>query len=241
MDYLIKSVILKTHLERSSSGGLQNSWPPYIHNHIRLRQPPRASSHLHSSHMKHSRPCITSTPRKHQCHMGLQVVKACANRLPSVFTTIFNQPMKQPTVPTCLKIATISPVPKTSAVTGLIDYWPGRINALQLAPMQYTKNWAEFYSDLIKLFNDWTTGGWGCGVWGVGHFLPVHQSNCKWSAAQPFPPAQHSWLTFEETCCLSLWSKPFLLKTRKHIILICQSTVDLQTEIGRHFEKCYEH
>lgn len=69
-----------------------------------------------------------------------------------MFTTIFNQSIKQATVPTCLKTATITPVPKTSAVTGLIDYWPVRINVLQLAPVQYTMN--EFYSDPIKSFND---------------------------------------------------------------------------------------
>lgn len=42
----------------------------------------------------------------------------------AVFTTIFDRSLQQATVPTCLKTATIIPVPKSSAITGLNDYRP---------------------------------------------------------------------------------------------------------------------
>lgn len=42
----------------------------------------------------------------------------------AVFTTIFNRSLQQATAPTCLKTATIIPVPKSSAITGLNDYRP---------------------------------------------------------------------------------------------------------------------
>ena len=53
-----------------------------------------------------------------------RVLKSCAYQLAAVFTNIFNRSLQQATVPTCLKTAIIIPVPKTSAITGLNDYWP---------------------------------------------------------------------------------------------------------------------
>ncbi|KAK0132238.1 RNA-directed DNA polymerase from mobile element jockey [Merluccius polli] len=53
-----------------------------------------------------------------------KVLKSCAHQLAAVFTNIFNRSLQQATVPTCLKTATIIPVPKSSAITGLNDYRP---------------------------------------------------------------------------------------------------------------------
>ncbi|KAI3375924.1 hypothetical protein L3Q82_016342, partial [Scortum barcoo] len=43
---------------------------------------------------------------------------------PRCWTDIFNTSLQQAAVPTCLKTATIIPIPKTSTVTGLNDYRP---------------------------------------------------------------------------------------------------------------------
>ncbi|KAI3352058.1 hypothetical protein L3Q82_020873 [Scortum barcoo] len=45
-------------------------------------------------------------------------------QLTEVLTDIFNTSLQQAAVPTCLKTATIIPIPKTSTVTGLNDYRP---------------------------------------------------------------------------------------------------------------------
>lgn len=47
-----------------------------------------------------------------------KVLKACADQLSGVLTKIFNISLKQATVPSCLKVATIILVPKTTA-----DQW----------------------------------------------------------------------------------------------------------------------
>ncbi|KAI3351371.1 hypothetical protein L3Q82_005914 [Scortum barcoo] len=53
-----------------------------------------------------------------------EVLKGCAYQLTEVLTDIFNTSLQQAVVPTCLKTATIIPIPKTSTVTGLNDYRP---------------------------------------------------------------------------------------------------------------------
>uniref|UniRef100_A0A669BZP0 Reverse transcriptase domain-containing protein n=1 Tax=Oreochromis niloticus TaxID=8128 RepID=A0A669BZP0_ORENI len=53
-----------------------------------------------------------------------RVLKACADQLAEVFTTIFNLSLLQSVVPSCLKSATIVPVPKKNTVSCLNDYRP---------------------------------------------------------------------------------------------------------------------
>ncbi|KAI3353495.1 hypothetical protein L3Q82_019286 [Scortum barcoo] len=54
-----------------------------------------------------------------------RVLKGCAYQLTEVLTDIFNTTsLQQAAVPTCLKTATIIPIPKASTVTGLNDYRP---------------------------------------------------------------------------------------------------------------------
>ncbi|KAI3367049.1 hypothetical protein L3Q82_009681, partial [Scortum barcoo] len=53
-----------------------------------------------------------------------RVLKGCAYQLTEVLTDIFNTSLQQAAVPTCLKTATIIPIPKTPTVTGLNDYRP---------------------------------------------------------------------------------------------------------------------
>lgn len=53
-----------------------------------------------------------------------RVLKSCSHQLAKVFTDIFNRSLQQATVPTCLKTATIIPVPKSSSIAGLNDYRP---------------------------------------------------------------------------------------------------------------------
>ncbi|KAI3374185.1 hypothetical protein L3Q82_006042 [Scortum barcoo] len=47
-----------------------------------------------------------------------RVLKGCAYQLTEVLTDIFNTSLQQAAVPTCLKTATIIPIPKTPTVTG---------------------------------------------------------------------------------------------------------------------------
>ncbi len=51
-------------------------------------------------------------------------MRDCAYQLSEVLTDIFNTSLLLASVPTCLKTATIVPVPKCSTVTGLNDYRP---------------------------------------------------------------------------------------------------------------------
>ena len=52
------------------------------------------------------------------------ILKACTDQLASVFTDIFNLSLSQTVIPTCFKLATLVPVPKSSKVTCLNDYHP---------------------------------------------------------------------------------------------------------------------
>jgi hypothetical protein len=53
-----------------------------------------------------------------------RVLRACADQLAGVFKDIFNPSLSQSAVPTCIKRATIVPVPKKAKVTELNDYLP---------------------------------------------------------------------------------------------------------------------
>ncbi|KAK0151838.1 RNA-directed DNA polymerase from mobile element jockey [Merluccius polli] len=53
-----------------------------------------------------------------------RILRDCADQLTEVFTTIFNLLFQKSAVPTCLKSATIIPVPKKSTVNCLNNYRP---------------------------------------------------------------------------------------------------------------------
>lgn len=53
-----------------------------------------------------------------------RILRACLDQLSEVFTTIFNLSLQQSAVPTCLKSATIIPVPKKRTVNCFNDYCP---------------------------------------------------------------------------------------------------------------------
>lgn len=53
-----------------------------------------------------------------------RALKVCAHQLAAVWTDIFNRSLKEVIVPTCLKTATIIPVPKQTTVACLNDYRP---------------------------------------------------------------------------------------------------------------------
>ena len=73
-----------------------------------------------------------------------RVIKACADQLTEVFTKIFNLSLQLSVVPTCLKTATIVPVPKKSTVNCLNDYRP-----VALTPI-ITKCFERLITPLIK-------------------------------------------------------------------------------------------
>ncbi|KAF7643375.1 hypothetical protein LDENG_00240400 [Lucifuga dentata] len=52
------------------------------------------------------------------------VLRDCAQELTGVLTDIFNISFSQAVVPVCLKMSTIIPVPKNSAVKSMNDYRP---------------------------------------------------------------------------------------------------------------------
>lgn len=53
-----------------------------------------------------------------------RVLRECAEQLSAVFTKLFNLSLSTATIPTCLKSATIIPLPKKEAISGLNDYHP---------------------------------------------------------------------------------------------------------------------
>ena len=53
-----------------------------------------------------------------------KVLKACADQLTGVFTSIFNLSLSQAIIPSCLKASTIIPVPKQSAADSPNDFRP---------------------------------------------------------------------------------------------------------------------
>ncbi|KAI5616426.1 hypothetical protein C0J50_24006, partial [Silurus asotus] len=51
-------------------------------------------------------------------------LKACADQLAPIFTSLFNRSLELCEVPSCFKLSTIIPVPKKASITGLNDYRP---------------------------------------------------------------------------------------------------------------------
>ena len=68
----------------------------------------------------------TVNPRKATGPDGVsgKVLRACADQLTGVLTSIFNLSLSQAIIPPCLKTSTIIPIPKKSAVDSLNDYRP---------------------------------------------------------------------------------------------------------------------
>ena len=60
------------------------------------------------------------------------VLKACADRLASVFTDIFNLYLTQSVIPTCFKQTTIVPVPKNAKVTCLNALRPVELTSVAM-------------------------------------------------------------------------------------------------------------
>lgn len=56
-----------------------------------------------------------------------KMLKACADQLSRFFSIIFNHSLTQAAIPSCLKSATIIPVPKKSATDSLNDYRPAAL------------------------------------------------------------------------------------------------------------------
>lgn len=73
-----------------------------------------------------------------------RTLKSCAKPLAEVFTTIFNLLLLRSTVPTCLKTASIIPVPKKNTMSCLNDYRP-----VALTPI-ITKCFERLISSHIK-------------------------------------------------------------------------------------------
>ena len=91
-------------------------------------QPPSASSTppLTNEVQDVRRVLSAVNPRKAAGPDGVpgKVLKACANQLSQVFTDIFNLSLEQAVIPSCLKSATIIPIPKKSPTTSLNDFRP---------------------------------------------------------------------------------------------------------------------
>jgi hypothetical protein len=81
-------------------------------------------------------------PRKAADPDGIpsRVLIAWADQLAGVFTDIFNQSLSQSTVPTCLKMATIVPVPQQATGTELNDYGPVALTSVIM----------KFFERLVK-------------------------------------------------------------------------------------------
>lgn len=65
-------------------------------------------------------------PRKVASPDGVpgKVLRACTHQLTLIFTRLFNLSLDQAAIPSCLKSATIIPVPKKSPISSLNDYRP---------------------------------------------------------------------------------------------------------------------
>ncbi|KAI5089719.1 gastrula zinc finger protein XlCGF28.1-like [Silurus meridionalis] len=61
-----------------------------------------------------------------------RVLRECAEQLADVFTDIFNISLSSATVPSCLKMTTIIPVPKKSSVSCLNDYRPVALTPIMM-------------------------------------------------------------------------------------------------------------
>ena len=61
-----------------------------------------------------------------------RLLKECADQLAGVLTDIFNTSLKQAVVPSCLKTATIIPVPKKPTISSLNDYRPVALTPIMM-------------------------------------------------------------------------------------------------------------
>ena len=61
-----------------------------------------------------------------------RLLKTCAEQLSGVFANIFNESLQQRKVPALFKQATIIPVPKKKAISGLNDYRPVALTAVPM-------------------------------------------------------------------------------------------------------------
>ncbi|XP_028311351.1 uncharacterized protein LOC114468574 [Gouania willdenowi] len=64
------------------------------------------------------------------------VIKACADQLTGILTTLFNLSLTHATVPTCLKASTIVPIPKKPAIDSLNDYRPIALTSVIMKCME---------------------------------------------------------------------------------------------------------
>lgn len=94
-------------------------------------------------------PCVSvnhpnAGPAKHQHQPGSRTGWStregaevmCPSACCCMVTIIFNRLLQQATVPTCLKTATIIPLPKSSAITGLNDYRPVALTTVNMKCME---------------------------------------------------------------------------------------------------------
>ena len=65
-----------------------------------------------------------------------RLLKSCASQLAGVFTEIYNKSLQQRKVPNILKKATIIPVPKKNAISGLNDYRPVALTAVPMKTLE---------------------------------------------------------------------------------------------------------
>ena len=105
-------------------GRLNNFFARFEDNTVSLTRPATKTSGLSFTAAEVSKSFKRVNPRKAPGPDGIpsRTLSACADQLAGVFTDIFNQSLSQSAVTTCLKRATIIPVPKKSKVTELNDY-----------------------------------------------------------------------------------------------------------------------
>lgn len=90
----------------------------------------------------------TVNPRKATGPDGVpgRVLKSCADQLAGVFTRIFNSSLSQATIPSCLKSATIIPVPKKPVPEDLNSYRPVALTPVVMKCLEKLVLWHIKYS-----------------------------------------------------------------------------------------------
>lgn len=92
--------------------------------------PPPGEETLKVSTAKMRRTLKIINPCKAAGPDNIPGLRNCTDQLSKVLADIFNSSLIQAAVPTCMKTATIIPVPKGSAVTGLNDYRPVALTSI---------------------------------------------------------------------------------------------------------------
>ncbi|KAK0152183.1 RNA-directed DNA polymerase from mobile element jockey [Merluccius polli] len=102
----------------------QNNMAPHPHNPNRNHPPSSHTLTVQAQDVK--RELRKVNPRKTTGPDGVpgKILRACADQLAQVFTTIFNLSLAQASIPACLKSATIISVPKKTPTSNLNDYCP---------------------------------------------------------------------------------------------------------------------